>query len=193
MKGAAWAMFAALLFGVSTPLAKLLLPHVSPMLMAGLLYLGSGVGLALYSLVRARRRSPGQKEAALTRQDAPWLAGAIAAGGVVAPMLLMWGLAMTPASSASLLLNLEGVLTALLAWFVFKENLTGASRWAWRLFPLAECAYRGWADRKRACRGVLYRLSARVLHGPLTTTSRVKFRQGTRCRSPCSRDWSLEL
>ena len=121
-KGVLYALLAAVLFGVSTPLAKLLLPQVSPMLMAGLLYLGSGVGLALYSFVRARSTSPGQQEAALTRQDAPWLAGAIAAGGVVAPVLLMWGLATTPASSASLLLNLEGVLTALLAWFVFKEN-----------------------------------------------------------------------
>ena len=121
-KGVACAIGAALLFGVSTPLAKSLLPQVAPMLMAGLLYLGSGVGLALYSLVRARSKSTGHKEAALTRIDAPWLAGAIAAGGVVAPVLLMWGLATSPASSASLLLNLEGVLTALLAWFVFKEN-----------------------------------------------------------------------
>jgi drug/metabolite transporter (DMT)-like permease len=66
--------------------------------------------------------APGSREAALTRKDLPWLAGAIVAGGVVGPVLLMWGLMATPASSASLLLNLEGVLTALLAWFVFREN-----------------------------------------------------------------------
>lgn len=90
--------------------------------MAGLLYLGSGIGLGIYRLVRPRISAVGQQEAALTRKDLPWLAGAIVMGGIVGPILLMWGLAMTPALSASLLLNLEGVLTALLAWFVFKEN-----------------------------------------------------------------------
>ena len=121
-KGVFYALLAALLFGASTPLAKSLLPQKTPLLLAGLLYLGSGVGLAVYSFVRSRRSDVARREAALTRKDAPWLAGAILAGGVVAPVLLMWGLAATPASSASLLLNLEGVLTALLAWFVFKEN-----------------------------------------------------------------------
>ena len=122
MKGVLYALLAALLFGASTPLAKSLLPQMTPLLLAGLLYLGSGVGLAVYSFLRSRRSNPSRNEAALTRKDAPWLAGAILAGGVIAPVLLMWGLAATPASSASLLLNLEGVLTALLAWFVFKEN-----------------------------------------------------------------------
>ena len=121
-KGMIFALSAAALFGVSTPLTKSLLPQVTPMLMAGLLYVGSGVGLVGYSLARSRTKSPGKQEATLARKDLPWLAGAIAAGGVVGPVLLMWGLAATPASSASLLLNLEGVFTALLAWFVFKEN-----------------------------------------------------------------------
>ncbi len=70
------------------------------------------------------RRSNWQ-EAALTRKDLPWLAGAVVAGGIVGPVLLLWGLMATPASSASLLLNLEGVLTALLAWFLFKEDFDG--------------------------------------------------------------------
>jgi len=122
LRGVLYALVAALLFGVSTPLAKVLLPQVAPVLMAGLLYLGSGVGLAGYWLVRDRRTTAGQKEAKLARRDWPWLASAIVTGGVIGPVLLMWGLARTPASSASLLLNLEGVLTALLAWFVFKEN-----------------------------------------------------------------------
>jgi drug/metabolite transporter (DMT)-like permease len=121
-QGILFALLAALLFGASTPLAKSLLPQVAPMLMAGLLYLGSGIGLGLYSLIRLRSEAPAPQEAALTRKDWPSLTGAIVAGGVVGPVLLMWGLAITPASSASLLLNLEGVLTALLAWFVFKEN-----------------------------------------------------------------------
>jgi len=121
-KGVGFALLAALLFGASTPLAKSLLPQVAPVLMAGLLYLGSGVGLGVYRLIRSRTNATGSQEAALTRKDLPWLAGAIVAGGIVGPVLLLWGLMATPASSASLLLNLEGVLTALLAWFVFKEN-----------------------------------------------------------------------
>ena len=116
--GIGMALGAALLFGVSAPLAKLLLGTATPQLLAGLLYLGSGVGLGLMWL--GRRDT--QKEARLTRRDAPWLAGAILFGGVLGPFLLMAGLAITPASSASLLLNLEGVFTAGLAWFVFREH-----------------------------------------------------------------------
>jgi drug/metabolite transporter (DMT)-like permease len=116
--GVGAALLAAALFGASTPLAKLLLGRMPPVLLAGLLYLGSGLGL---TLVRALRRS-NQQEAPLTRKDLPWLAGAVLAGGVLGPVLLMIGLTTTPAASASLLLNLEGVLTALLAWFVFHEN-----------------------------------------------------------------------
>jgi drug/metabolite transporter (DMT)-like permease len=111
------ALGAAVLFGLSTPAAKRLLGNVDPVLLAGLLYGGSGLGLSLTRLVRG---SAG--EAGLTRRDAPWLAGAVAFGGVLAPVLLLVGLRATPASTASLLLNLEGVLTALLAWFVFREN-----------------------------------------------------------------------
>ncbi len=121
-RGIAFALVAALLFGASTPVAKSLLPQVAPVLMAGLLYLGSGLGLGVYRLIRSRTSAAGPREAALTSKDLPWLAGAIAAGGIVGPVLLMWGLRATPASSASLLLNLEGAFTALLAWFVFKEN-----------------------------------------------------------------------
>jgi drug/metabolite transporter (DMT)-like permease len=121
-KGIAAALLAALLFGLSTPLAKRVSPLVDSSLLAGLLYLGSGIGLGLFSLARSRRRSARPREAPLKRPDLPWLAGAIFLGGLVGPLLLMWGLARTPASSASLLLNLEGVFTALFAWFVFREN-----------------------------------------------------------------------
>ncbi len=110
------ALGAALLFGAGTPLVKLLLDTVNPWLLAGLLYLGSGVGLTLY---RWLCRSPAVR---LPAHEAPWLAGATVAGGIVAPVLLMAGLTELPASSASLLLNAEGVFTALLAWFAFKEN-----------------------------------------------------------------------
>jgi drug/metabolite transporter (DMT)-like permease len=117
------ALAAAALFGVSTPLAKLLLGELSPVTLAGLLYLGSGIGLGL--LLGARRAlgrgAPGGPEAALTRRDLPWLAGAVLAGGVAAPVVLLWGLAGTPASDAALLLNFETVLTALLAAVIFHE------------------------------------------------------------------------
>ena len=119
--GVGYALAAAALFGASTPLAKLLVGRVDPVLLAGLLYLGSGCGLFAWRL-GTRRNGRKPSEAPLRRADVPWLAGAVASGGVVAPVLLMVGLAVTPASTASLLLNVEGVLTALLAWFVFREN-----------------------------------------------------------------------
>jgi len=110
------ALGAAVLFGAGTPVAKLLLGAVSPWLLAGLLYLGSGLGLLLFRT--ARRSAPVHLSAA----EMGWLLAAIAAGGILAPVLLMWGLSGMPASGASLLLNAEGVFTALLAWFLFREN-----------------------------------------------------------------------
>ena len=112
------ALGAAVLFGASTPFAKALVGDVPPMLLAGLLYLGSGIGLWVLRLVRDR----GFKSASLSRLELPWLSGGIAAGGVLGPTLLMYGLTRTSAADASLLLNLEAVLTALLAWVVFREN-----------------------------------------------------------------------
>ena len=110
------ALAAALLFGAGTPLAKRLLDGVSPWLLAGLLYLGSGLGLTLY------RRLIHAPAVRLPRNELSWFAGAILAGGIVGPVLLMIGLTGMPASGASLLLNAEGVFTAVLAWFAFKEN-----------------------------------------------------------------------
>jgi drug/metabolite transporter (DMT)-like permease len=122
VRGVTAAMLAAALFGASTPFSKVLLGHIDPLLLAGLLYLGSGLGLTTWIGLRRFRANTKSHEARLQRRDLPWLAAATLAGGVVAPVLLMFGLTVTPAFSASLLLNLEGVLTALLAWFVFKEN-----------------------------------------------------------------------
>jgi drug/metabolite transporter (DMT)-like permease len=116
------AIAAAVLFGASTPFSKILLGRVDPVLLAGLLYLGSGCCLALWRLVRGRFQNGMNGEASLKVTDLPWLAGAILAGGIAGPILLMVGLKATSASSTSLLLNLEGVFTAMLAWFVFKEN-----------------------------------------------------------------------
>jgi len=116
------ALLAAALFGFSAPAAKLLVGSIDPWLLAGLLYLGSGLGLGM--LDRARRLGGAvTREAALTRRDLPWLAGAILTGGVIGPVLLMSALARGAASESALLLNLEGVFTALLAAMLFREHL----------------------------------------------------------------------
>lgn len=112
------ALGAAMLFGASTPFAKVLVGEVSPIWLAGLLYLGSGLGLLVARLLR----DGGWKPTGLVKQEWPWLLGAVAVGGMVGPVLLMIGLVHTTAGTASLLLNLEAVLTALLAWIVFREN-----------------------------------------------------------------------
>ena len=125
LRAALPALGAALLFGASTPLAKLLAGDVPALLLAGLLYVGSGVGLGVLLALRwVRQRRAGQAtiELAIARKDRPWLLGAIVFGGVLGPALLMQGLTHASGASASLLLNVEGVLTAVIAWVVFKEN-----------------------------------------------------------------------
>ena len=116
------ALLSAALFGASTPFAKLLLGAIDPWLLAGLLYLGAGIGLAVVHLY-ARRAALPAVEAPLRRSDLPWLGLVILAGGIVGPVLLMLGLARTDAASASLLLNLEGLATMGIAWIVFRENV----------------------------------------------------------------------
>jgi drug/metabolite transporter (DMT)-like permease len=119
------ALAAAALFGATTPFAKALLGTLPPFMVAGLFYLGSGVGLAIAIALRrgSRAVSQSQNESSLKTAEIPWLAGAIAAGGVAGPALLMLGLSSTPAATSSLLLNLEGVFTALIAWLCFRENV----------------------------------------------------------------------
>src|SRR5437879_3719044 len=116
------ALIAALLFGLSTPAAKILLDTTDPWLLAGLFYLGSGLGVGgLRVILLLIGRAP--RDAPLRRRDVPWLTGAILTGGIVGPVFLMFGLAGGSASQAALLLNLEGVLTAALAWLVFQEHV----------------------------------------------------------------------
>jgi drug/metabolite transporter (DMT)-like permease len=115
--GVPLALGAAVLFGASTPVSKYLLGQISPWMLAGIFYLGAGAGLWLFRMFR-----PSQ-EASLQRSDYPWLAAVVLIGGIAGPLLLMFGLARTSASQASLLLNLEGLATMGLAWIVFKENV----------------------------------------------------------------------
>jgi drug/metabolite transporter (DMT)-like permease len=118
-----YALASAALFGASTPAAKALLGSINPVVLAGLLYCGAGIGIAILRRTGpALLASPQAREQALGRGDWPWLAGAIVAGGVLGPVLLMAGLARADAATTSLLLTLEGAATALMAWFIFHEN-----------------------------------------------------------------------
>jgi len=116
-----YALISAALFRASTPAAKILVGTVHPAVLAGLLYCGAGIGIAVLRRVLPSIVSTAP-EVALTRSELPWLGGAIVAGGVVGPLLLMAGLSRTDAAAASLLLTLEGAATALMAWFIFHEN-----------------------------------------------------------------------
>lgn len=113
-----YVVISAALFGISPPVAKVLLEDLDPVALAGLLYLGAFIGLTIVSIMRPSRASA----APLERKDAPWLAGAILAGGVLAPVFLMIGLTTVSGLAGSLLTNLEGVATALIAVIVFREH-----------------------------------------------------------------------
>ena len=120
--GVPFALASAIAFAASTPLSKLLLASVDPQLLAGLLYLGAGIGLAIVHLTRAALGIPAE-EAPLRAGDIPWLAAVVVFGGILGPLLLMLGLARTGAASGALLLNLESLATMALAWMVFGENV----------------------------------------------------------------------
>ncbi|MEP6565872.1 MAG: DMT family transporter [Mesorhizobium sp.] len=119
--GVPLALGSAALFGAAPPLSKLLLDTINPFMLAGLLYLGAGVGLAVFRRLRGAEAAVG--EAQLVRKDMPWLALAIGMGGIVAPVLLMYGLTLNTASSSALLLNLEGLATMAIAWLIYRENV----------------------------------------------------------------------
>jgi drug/metabolite transporter (DMT)-like permease len=120
--GVPLALASAVLFGASAPFAKLLLGSTDPQLLAGLLYLGAGFGLAIGHAGRSAL-GVGMSEAPLRRADVPWLIAIIVFGGIMGPLLLMLGLTRTSAASGSLLLNLEGLATMAIAWIVFRENV----------------------------------------------------------------------
>jgi drug/metabolite transporter (DMT)-like permease len=116
-------LLSAALFGLSAPLSKLLLRNTDPLALAGLLYLGAFCGLSLSAVVR-RVVLPGNRQtsARLAGRDIPWLAGAILCGGIIGPIALLLGLQRMSGSAASLLLNLEGLMTALIAVLIFGER-----------------------------------------------------------------------
>lgn len=120
------ALTAAIFFGSSAPIAKLLLGDISPIFLAGFLYLGSGSGVALVRVLNQAQVK--EKEAGIKSDDVKWLAAAIISGGIIAPIILLISLQNTSGSTASLLLNFEGVGTTLIAFLFFKEAI---SRRAW--------------------------------------------------------------
>jgi drug/metabolite transporter (DMT)-like permease len=120
--GVPLALGSAVLFGASAPLSKLLIGTVDPWLLAGILYLGAGIGLTIFHIARGAIGLP-RIEAPLRGGDVPWLLAVILFGGLLGPVLLMFGLSLTTASSGSLLLNLEGLATMAIAWLVFRENV----------------------------------------------------------------------
>lgn len=129
-------LLAAVFFGASAPLSKLLLGEIDPIVLAGLLYIGSGMGAGLVVLFR-RSRGRGRVEAGLQRRDLPWLLGAIITGGIAAPIILLFGLRDSPAATASLLLNFEGVATTLIAVLFFREAIGKRVGWAVGLITVA--------------------------------------------------------
>jgi drug/metabolite transporter (DMT)-like permease len=146
--GPLFALASAFLFGTSTPIAKLLLGITDPLLLAGLLYLGSGTGLALVK-IGGRSLDLGRSEAPLRIRDLPWLAAIVLFGGILGPALLMSGLTLAPASTGALLLNTEGLATMAIAWLVFRENVdrrifTGA------IAILAGAVLLAWPEATRA-------------------------------------------
>ena len=130
-------LFAALLFGASAPLSKLLLGDVEPIPLAAFLYLGSGIGLLGIKLIQRLNRTQIAQEAKIEKSDFGWLAGAIIAGGIAAPITLLFSLRSTPGATASLLLNFEGVATTFIAFLVFKEAISRRVWWAIGLVTLA--------------------------------------------------------
>lgn len=121
-------IISAFLFGISPPLAKLFVKDIPPVALAGFLYLGAFAGLTLYAIARKKKTGPDRMTVALERKNIPWLAGAVLAGGIIGPISLMFGLTLISGFSASLLLNLEGVATVVIAVFLFREN-AGKKLW----------------------------------------------------------------
>jgi len=131
------ALLAAALFGASAPLSKLLLGGIDPITLAGFLYLGSGVGAGTLMLIDRISKKGQVLEEKVTRKEIPWLLGAIIAGGIAAPIILLVGLQTTPAATASLLLNFETAATAIIAVLFFKENMDKRIIWAIILITIA--------------------------------------------------------
>lgn len=122
MRPVFFAVLAAVLYALNSPLSKLLLKNVPPTMMAAFLYLGAGIGLFLVGAVR-RRNEKYEKELPLTRAELPYTIGMIVLD-IAAPIFLMLGLSRTTAENAALLNNFEIVATSLIAFLLFREKIS---------------------------------------------------------------------
>jgi drug/metabolite transporter (DMT)-like permease len=122
LRGGLLALLAATLFGVSTPLVQYLGRGLGPLTTAALLYAGAALAGALL-------RKSSQREARLQRSDGRRLLAVVVFGAVIGPVALAWGLQRTSGASASLMLTLEALFTALLAWRLYRESMD-ARVWA---------------------------------------------------------------
>lgn len=125
------ALISASLFGITTPVNKYLLSDINPFLLAGLLYLGASIGL--FPVILARRELPYLLK--LNRSNKIRLAGSIILGGILGPILILYGLKFASASSVSLWLNLELAATTVLGYLFFKDFL-GMKGWLGVFFAL---------------------------------------------------------
>jgi drug/metabolite transporter (DMT)-like permease len=159
-------VLSASLFGISPPLSKLLINDIPPIALAGLLYLGAFAGLSLYTTVISNKKTDGNNASKLDRKDYIWLSGAVLSGGILAPILMLMGLNLISGFSASLLLNLEGLATAVIAVFIFKEN-SGKHLWLALLCMTAAGALLTWdpSQSKFSIEGPLLIILAMVCWG----------------------------
>ena len=138
IQGPLLATLSAVLFGISPVLCKLVIGEMSPILLAGLLYLGSGIGLS-FVLVRQQINII-QETRGISRSHRIKLLGAVLAGGVIAPLCLVYGIKYGRASEVSLLLNLETVATTIIAWLVFKEQVS-RNVWAGKVLIVLSASF----------------------------------------------------
>ncbi len=117
-----WAVLAAVLYAISSPISKILLNEIPPTLMASLLYLGAGIGMSVIAIFRYKMGNFNE-EMKLTKKELPFTLGMIVLD-ILAPILLMIGLTMTTPENVSLLNNFEIVATSLIALLIFKETIS---------------------------------------------------------------------
>lgn len=163
-KGIAFAILAAALYALNSPLSKILLGYMPPTLMAGFLYIGAGIGMAVIALFRKAKKSK-ITEQRLTRAELPYTVAMIVLD-IAAPICLMIGLNASTAANASLLNNFEIVATAIIALAVFKEKIS-PRLWGGIVFVTLSCAVLSFEDMSslRFSKGSLFVLLAAVCWG----------------------------
>lgn len=142
-KGIFLAVLAATLYAINSPFSKLLLEYVPSTLMAGILYIGAGLGMGIIALIR-KIWGPGRSEEKINKVDLPYTMVMILLD-IAAPIFLLLGLSYTTAANASLLNNFEIVATAIIALSIFKEKIS-TRLWIGIMFVTASCVLLSFED-----------------------------------------------